>query len=328
MKALVIGSQERFEKYMPDMEFAREIEKIYVDLNMPLEEYPQEAFEAEFLAADAIAGVPGELMRKMPNLKLIHSEGVGYNGIDVNTATELGIPVCNNKGINASAVAEQSVLLMLGLLRTVIPGDRAVRQGKQIQMKERRMIEGITELSECRVGLIGFGDIGKALAGMLQPFGCQVFYYTRTRKSAEVENRYHASWLPLEELISTCDMVSIHVPVNEETAGMVNEQFLKSMKLGAYLINTARGEIVDNAALRKALTEGWIAGAGLDTIAPEPVSADNPVVDLPEEVRDKVLYSPHLGGITTGTFRRAHRNIWTAFETVAAGGRPENIVNG
>lgn len=327
MKALVIGSRTRFEKYMPDMEFVKKVDKIYVGMDTPLEDYPAEAFAAEFLAADAIAAVPGELIRRMPKLKLIHSEGVGYNGIDVDTASELGIPVCNNKGINASAVAEQTVLLMLGLLRTVVPGDRAVRQGKQIRMKERRMVEGITELSECRIGLIGFGDIAKALARILKPFGCEVFYYARTRKSPETEKEYQASWMPLEELVSTCDMVSIHVPVNGETAGMVNERFLKSMKPTACLINTARGEIVDNAALRKALTEGWIAGAGLDTIAPEPVLSDNPIVDLPEEVKDKVLYSPHLGGITTGTFRRAHRNIWTAFETAAVGGKPENIVN-
>lgn len=327
MKALVIGNRARFEKFMPDTEFIRSLEKIYVGLDVPVGEYPREALEAEFLAADAVARVPGELIRRMPNLKLIHSEGVGYNGFDVAAASELGIPVCNNKGINASAVAEQTVLLMLGLLRTVVPGDEAVRRGQQIQMKERRMLEGIRELSECRIGLVGFGDIGKALAGILRSFGCEVHYYTKTRKKPEVEQEYHASWLPLEELIRTCDMVSIHVPANRETEGMVNEKFLKSMKPDAYLINTARGEIVDNDALRKALIEGWIAGAGLDTLAPEPVLSDNPMVNLPEEVKDRVLYSPHLGGITTGTFRRAHRNIWTAFETVAGGGIPENRVS-
>ncbi len=327
MKALIIGSKERFEKYMPDLEFARRAEKIYVGLNTPLEDYPEEAFDAEYLAVDAIGRVSAELIERMPNLRVIHSEGVGYNGFDVEAAAGRGIPVCNNKGINAMAVAEQALLLMLGLLRTVVPGDAAVRRGEQIRMKERRMVEGIRELSQCSVGLIGFGDIGKALAKILIPFGSRVYYYTKTRKSPEIEEEYQVSWLPLEEIASKCDMVSIHVPANAETAGMINEAFLRRMKPDAYLINTARGEIVDNAALRKALIEGWIAGAGLDTIAPEPVSADNPLVDLPEDVKDKVLFSPHLGGITVGTFIRAHKNIWTAFEAVSKGERPANIVN-
>ncbi len=328
MKALIIGNRKRYEKYMPHLDFVNQVEKIFVDLSAPLEEYPKEAFDADFLAADAIAKVPRELLAKMPNLTIIHSEGVGFNGIDVDAAAQLGIPVCNNKGINASAVAEQTVLLMLGLLRTVVPGDTAVREGRQIEMKERRMVEGITELSECQIGLVGFGDIARALARLLKPFGCPVFYCAKTRKSPALEQDYQVSYLPLEKLTAESDMVSLHIPANAETAGMVNESFLRNMKPTTCLINTSRGEIVDNLALRKALIEGWIAGAGLDTIAPEPVSSKHPLVDLPEEVREKVLYSPHLGGITSGTFRRAHTNIWTAFEKVSRGETPANIVNG
>jgi phosphoglycerate dehydrogenase-like enzyme len=107
---------------------------------------------------------------------------------------------------------------------------------------------------------------------------------------------------------------------------MVNESFLRSMKSTAYLVNTARGELVDNDALCQALSEGWIAGAALDTVAPEPVPADHPLLNLPEPVRGKLLFSPHVGGITTATFRKAHRNLWSNFQKIADGELPDHIV--
>ena len=108
---------------------------------------------------------------------------------------------------------------------------------------------------------------------------------------------------------------------------MVDEAFLDRMKPTSYLINTSRGELVDNQALRRALVEGRIAGAGFDTLAPEPVSADHPLVDLPPEIQDRVVFSPHLGGITEGAFRRSHLHMWRNAERVAAGEKPDNIVN-
>ena len=327
MKTLIIGNRERTEKYMPDNEFVRNMDKVYVPLNEDDNKILELASDAEYIQVDAIGKVSEKLIRNMPKLKVIHSEGVGYNGIDVEAASKRGIIVCNNKGINAKAVAEQTVLLMLGLLRTVTEGDRAVRDGGQIQMKERRMLEGIAELADCRVGIVGFGDIGKATAELLYPFGCELYYYSAHRKDRATEESYHVQYLDLPELTKICDFVSLHVPVTAATAGMVNEDFLKVMKPTAYLINTARGEIVDNDALVRALTEGWIAGAGLDTVAPEPVTKDNPLLNLPEETSGKILFSPHLGGITTGTFKRGFANIWKAFEDVSKGVRPKNIVN-
>ena len=109
---------------------------------------------------------------------------------------------------------------------------------------------------------------------------------------------------------------------------MVDEAFLARMKPTAYLIDTARGELLDDAAVRRALVEERLAGAGLDTLAPEPVPADHPLVDLPEAVRDRVVFSPHLGGITESSFRRAHLHMWRNAERVAQGLRPDDIVNG
>lgn len=328
MKALIIGSKSRYEKFYPSNPFTDSLEKVYVELGTPDEEILKVAADAEFIAADAIADVSGALIEHMPLLKIIHSEGVAFNKIDYAAAAKKGVLVCNNKGVNADAVAEHTILLMLGLLRKVVEGDRAVCSGQQIQMKEDMMLHGITELGDCRIGLVGFGDIAKSLAKRLQPFGCQVCYCAAHRKDRETEAEYGVSWLDLSELIRTCDMISIHVPVTSETLRMVNEDFLRQMKTDAYLINTARGEIVDNVALCQALEDGWIAGAGLDTVAPEPVETDNPLTNLPEDAQKKILFSPHIGGVTTSTFKRAHRNIWEAFEKVSKNERPSNVING
>ncbi|MCD7818252.1 MAG: 2-hydroxyacid dehydrogenase [Lachnospiraceae bacterium] len=329
MKAVLIGNKERFEKFCPDTTFVRSIEKVYLSLDEVEKVLPEEAqvSGAQFLAADAIARVPESLMEQLPELKIIHSEGVAYNGIDCDAASKRGIYVCNNRGVNADAVAEQTVLLMLGLLRGVAAGDASVRAGAQIQRKEYIMINGMKELGECRVGLIGFGDIAKAVAKRLRPFGCEIYYSASHRKSPEIESEYGVSWMEVEEMRRTCDIISIHVPVTPATAGMINEDFLRGMRKDALLINTARGEIVDNAALVRALTEGWIAGAGLDTVAPEPVAADHPLLHLPGEASERILFSPHIGGVTTNVFRKAHQNIWTAFEQVSQGLQPANVVN-
>ncbi|MCD8021463.1 MAG: NAD(P)-binding domain-containing protein [Lachnospiraceae bacterium] len=350
MKAILIGNRQRYGRFYPDTAFENSVEKIYMTMEEAGQGIPEEARDAQFLVVDAIANVPAGLMAQLPDLKIIHSEGVGYNGIDCAAAAERGIYVCNHRGANAEAVAEQAILLMLGLQRSVVEGDAAVRAGRQIQQKDSMIVSGITGLGDCRVGLIGFGDIGKALAKRLGAFGCEIFYNATHRKSIEEEVLYGVAWMEREEMLRTCDIISIHVPVTPETVGMVDETFLKMMRPDAILINTARGEIVDNEALAKALTEGWIWGAGLDTVAPEPVGADHPLLHLAagskigngdignitsdspaskaEVSSGRLLFSPHIGGGTTGVFRKIHRNIWIALEKVSKGERPANVVNG
>lgn len=329
MKTLVIANEDRFRKYLPeDIPVTKETEMVFCKRGASDEELLAAGADADFIAADPMTTVSGRVIRSMPNLKLIHSEGVGFNGFDLEAAGEKGVYVCNCKGANAGAVAEQTILLILALLRSAVIGDRAERQGGQIQMKERLMVEGIREVSDCRVGLIGFGDIAKATAERLYPFGCEMFYFSRRRLPEEQEKQYHVTYLPREELIELCDIVSLHVPVTEETRGMVDESFLSRMKPDAFLINTGRGDLVDNQALRRALIRGEIGGAGLDTVYPEPTTKDNPLVDLPEECADKVIFSPHIGGITTSSFRRCHRMLWQGIEDVKNGKRPEHVVNG
>ena len=327
MKVAILGDEKRYARFLPNGGIQDSAEVIYLPRDAENALVLEKAGDADVLLADAISKVDAALISAMPNLKMIHSEGVAYNGIDVAAASARDIPVCNNKGGNAGAVAEQAIYLMLALLRTGVEGHHAVIAGEQIRMKERRMREGITDLGDCKVGLIGMGDIGQATAGRLAAFGCDLYYCSRNRRSPELEKELHLTWMPMDRLVEICDIISLHVAVTPETTGMVNEKFLSHMKKNAYLINTSRGELVDNQALRAALLHHLIAGAGLDTIAPEPVQADNPLVDLPESCRNMVIYSPHLGGITTGSFRRMHQNMWENVARIARGEAPKNRVN-
>ncbi|MDR1536877.1 MAG: hydroxyacid dehydrogenase [Clostridiales bacterium] len=328
MKILIVGSKARYEKNKPEAGFPDFAEMTFFERGTPDEVILEKADpETEVALVDAIAKVSRKVIEAFPKLKLIHSEGVGYEGVDIKAATERGIYVCNNKGINAGAVAEQAILLMLGILRRVVKGDAQVRSGLQMKAKEQAMIEGITELGDCSVGLLGFGDIGQATASRLRAFGSKVYYYDVFRLSEEKEAALGATYLTVDELAAKCDFISIHAAVTAETENLVNADFLSKMKPTAYLINTARGEIVDNLALREAIITGSIAGAGLDTIAPEPTTADNPVVDLPEAVRGRVIYSPHFGGITLGAIRRGHINMWKNIILLHEGKRPANVVN-
>lgn len=328
MKILIIGNKARYKKYMPSLDIVKELDMVFCPRDSKDEELLQAAWDADAIAIDPTAQLSGDVIRQMPNLKIIQSEGVGYNGIDCEAAKERGIYVCNSKGSNASAVAEQTVLLMLALLRKTTIGDRTVREGKQIHMKEQMMVEGITELSDCKIGLIGFGDIAKATAKRLEPFECDMYYYSKTRKSEDEEKSFKVSYMELDEMAKTCDIISIHCPVTPETTSMIDSEFLDKMKPTAYIVNTARGEIVDNQALYDAIVSEKIQGAGLDTVAPIPVTLDNVLLNLPQEHANRIIFSPHIGGVTTSFFYRAHKKNWMNIAVALKGERPEHIVNG
>lgn len=262
--------------------------------------------ETEVLIVDAMGKVDAEIISALPKLKMIMSEGVGYQGFDVDFATEKGIPVCNNKGVNDTAVAEDALLLILACLRSIITGHQSVYDGRQIEVK-KASFGVIKEISECTVGLIGFGDIARCTARFLNALGARVIYANRTRYK-ELEDAYNVTYTDLDSLLEQSDFVSLHLAANEETKNIVNAEFFDKMKTDAFLINTARGDLVDNEALLEALLNNKIAGAGLDVIYPEPITADNILLD--ERIKDKLVLTPHTGGITHLTVKKIYDNIW------------------
>ena len=327
MKILAIEKEGRLqEKTDPRVYASHDI--TYVPVGSSDEEIIAAGKDAEVIIVDAMGKVSAGVMAGMPKLKMIHSDGVGFQGVDINAARDKGIFVCNCKGMNASAVAEQALMLMLGLLRDVIGCNRGVYEGRQINIKENYMVNGsLRELADCTIGLYGFGDIAKHLAKFASCIGAKVIYYDMFRASPDVEKEYNATYAELSDLCARADILSIHVPVTPETNGSINKEFLSKMKKGAYLINTARGELVDTRALIDAIKSGHIAGAGLDTIAGEPVGKENPIVTVDKEVADKLILSCHIGGITNSSFVRGFGMLWDDIAKVEKGERPGNIVN-
>ena len=172
MKVLHIGKEGNMEKYSAADSFLRQLDQVDMPRGLSTEDYINAAGDVDFLVADAIMPVSKELILGLPRLKLIHSEGVAFNLIDLDAADDRGIYVCNCQGMNAGAVAEQTLLLMLGVLKDVTGGDRSVREGRQIKVKETYILSGsLKELKDCSVGLIGFGDIARATAALLKAFG-------------------------------------------------------------------------------------------------------------------------------------------------------------
>lgn len=328
MKILVFGPKARYDAYLPKFAAQMDAELVFCPLNSSPVQAAAANSDAEILFTDPITDTNKEILDLLPKLKLIQSEGVAFHRIELGEARRRGIFVCNNKGCNAASVAEHTVMLMLMALRHGITGHNAVREGRQIQMKEAVMASDSPELGECSVGLVGFGDIAQATARRLAPFGCPLYYYSLHRRSSEEESDFGITYLPLEELAAVCDILSLHCAVNDQTRNMINAGVISRMKPSSILVNTARGDLVDNQAVRQALLEGRISGIAMDTLAPEPTPGDHPLVDLPFEVRDRAIYSPHLGGNTGGSFRRAHNNMWNNARLILEGKRPNFVVNG
>jgi phosphoglycerate dehydrogenase-like enzyme len=235
-----------------------------------------------------------EVIAGAPHLRLIQKIGAGVNTIDVDAAVARSIAVCNLPGTNAPAVAEMTLLLMLAALRRLPMLDRLTRAGRGWPI-DPALQDSFRELGGKTVGLVGYGAIPKALAPVLRAMGCRILYFARSEKPGAL-GEYHA----LPALLEQSDVVSLHVPLTPETARLIDAAAFARMKPGAVFVNTARGGLVDEAALLAGLTSGRIGAAGLDVFAVEPAGVDNPLFAL-----DNVAVAPHLGWLSTGTFDRS-----------------------
>lgn len=328
MKIAVLTSKERVDHYIDKSLVPENWDMIYLGQKYTENEVIEQAKDVECILVDAILPVTRRMIENLPKLKIIHSEGVAFNCIDLEAAKEHNVFVCNNLSVNSGAVAEQTILLMLATLRRFRQGETMVRTGRQIEAKGQFCLDGIPELEFCHVGLLGFGAIGRETAKRLLGFGCKVSYYDTKPVDKEIEERYNVSYLELEEIYKQCDIVSIHVPVLPSTVNTFNKDVFKKMKKTAILINTARGELVSHEDLKEAIISGEIGGAGLDILAPEPVMMDNPILNLPEDLQYRVSLSPHIAGLTRNVFQTIYKNIVTNFKLIQEGKRPNFVVNG
>lgn len=327
MKILILTNETRVRKFFDLSTLPSDFELVFAGAQPADDGILSFGTDFDALFVDAIQPVSAAVINAMPHLKLIHSEGVAYNAIDVAAATARGVYVCHCTAINDTAVAEQTLLLMLAVLRRFREGSAMLYQGKQINAKTQFILDGLNELSAQKVGIIGLGAIGKATARLLNAFGAEVVYNNRHRLPPEQETELHVTYLPQNQLLSSCDIISLHCPVTPETIHLINRETLALMKPTAILINTARGEIIDQEAVRDALIEGRLGALGADVLSPEPVPADNVLLNLPEEHQYKVTLTPHIGGVTIQTFQKGHRMVWGNMIAVAEGQAPKGAVN-
>ena len=246
-------------------------------------------------------------------LKIISRTGAGFDTIDLEAATERGIIVTTTPDANSESVAELAMGLMLSVARCIPQGDRKIRRG------DWSPHIGV-ELYQKTLGIVGLGKIGKRLAKRAHGFDMTILAYDLYQDEAFAAE-YGVTYLPLDELLARADFVSIHSPLSPETSGLIGEPELKLMKPTAYLVNTARGPIVDEAGLIKALGAGWIAGAGLDVFSQEPPT-NNPLLSI-----ENVVLGPHVAASTEEALYRMGRGAAENVVNVFEGKQPLGVVN-
>lgn len=264
------------------------------------------------------APVDAELIAAAGRLEVIGVHGVGVDPIAIDAATLRGIAVCNTPGANARSVAEHALALTFHLAKAIGGGDRAVRAGDATFKYSARLVE----LEGATFGIVGFGDIGRATARLARAMGMTVIAWSRRRPddAFAAEDVRHVA--DLGTLLSESDVVSLHLPANAGTRGLIGRDELARMKPGAFLINTARGALVDEAALAEALRDGVIAGAGLDVFAQEPLPAASPLRTL-----DNIVMTPHVAGSTEAALRRTAIAVAEAVIAVLRGEHPAHLLN-
>ena len=244
------------------------------------------AGEADGLITRGSIKITRNLMEQNPRLKAIGVHGIGCDHVDLEAAKELGRVVCNTPDALTVTVAEMAMALTLSLLRNVVSADKAVRAG-QWSRKYSDLIGA--EIAGKKVGIIGLGRIGEATAHRMQAFGAEIGYWSRTRKP-EKENEFGFRWMTLDELVGWSEIISIHIPATPETMKLISTEHIAAMRDGVYIVNTARGKVIDEEALIEALRAGKVRGAALDVFMKEPLATDSPLCGM-----DNVILTPHLG---------------------------------
>ena len=253
--------------------------------------------------------------KSAPNLKLVQLLSAGYDRCDIGAARRAGVPICNNGGANATAVSEHAILLMLAVCRRVVWQHTNVAAGRW----RGNNVDDVKlyELKNRTLGIVGLGTIGKKTARLAKAFGMTVQYYDTARLTEEQADDLGVRFALFEEVLRTSDIVSLHVPLTKDTRHMMGAAQFGMMKPGAYLINTCRGSVVDEPALTQALTNGTIAGAGLDVFDQEPPQPNNPLFALPN-----VVLTAHFAGPTWENQYTRFRNAFDNCQRVIRGDAP------
>ena len=289
-----------------------------VDPRLGLDEIAPLCRDAEAILAIP-ADVPIELLKQCPKVKLIQCLSAGYELLDLEAIGEMGVPVANNGGANAIAVAEQTIAMMIGICKKMML--QWYHASKERRWRGDLSAMDPLEITGKTVGIVGLGRIGKQVAQRLRGFETKTVYYDILDMPREVQEDLAAEPVPFDDLLRESDLVSLHVPLTRRTRRMISDRELELMKPTAFLISDARGAVVDERALYQALKNGRIAGAALDVLEQEPTPADNPLFDL-----DNVVITPHMAGFSYETSVRTAQFAYDNVRRTVAGDPPESIV--
>ncbi len=263
---------------------------------------------------------PAEVIERNKNLKMILRWGAGYDSVDIQAAGERGILVTNTPGANAGAVAELAVMLMLAVGRKLLCHYEFLRQG---EWSKNTFLNSSYSLNNKIVGIIGAGNIGRQVAKRVQAFGAKTQYYDEFKLTPAVEAEFSLPYVTFEELIRTSDIITLHIPLTDQTKHIIGAKELERMKPGAIVINTARGGLVDDCALAAAVRDGRLRGAGLDGVEREPLSPDDELLQDPN-----IIVTPHVGGGTADIGDVILPMLAQDIQDFAVGNDVKHVVNG
>ena len=292
-------------------------EVVVLDKSSTEEQRINEVRDADFLLCYG-QDPSDEVIKSLEKCRLVQLLAAGYDRMNLDLLAELEIPCANNGGANSWAVADQAVLLMLAIYKQLLASDNSTREG--------RWAEPITgqntfEMADKKVGILGIGNIGRQVAKRVQGFDAKVQYFDLYPLDERTAEELNVTYVSLQELFSTSDIISCHTPLTNDTKHIVNSNTLSLMKPTAILINTSRGPVVDEEALISALQSGVIAAAGLDVFEKEPVSPDNPLLKM-----DNVVATPHMAGTTWDTWARRANFGFENMERIRNGEAPQAVV--
>ena len=274
--------------------------------------------EAVGLAVRGEAKIDVAVMDAAPNLKVIARSGVGYNNVDIAEATSRRIPVVYTPGAGARAVAEAALAMMLALAKRMLHWDARMKAGDWASRADisNRDLDGAT------LGIVGLGRIGQIVAQLAKPFGMTILAYD-PYVTAQRAKELGAEIVELDDLVSRSDFITLHANVTDETRGMINRRRLERVKPGSYLVNMARGDLIESLDIvHEALCDGRLAGAGLDVFAPEPPDVSHPIFSL-----TNCITAPHTLAMTTGAMERIFKAMALDMAAVLTGKRPKDVVN-
>jgi len=275
---------------------------------------PQHLVSARALVIPAVGpDLPAALFDES-RIELIQVTGAGIDRLDADAMKAKGIAIANVPGGSSGAIAEYAVSSALTLLRRMFWADGELRKGHYVDARRRMVAENLAGLEGLTVGVVGLGVIGTTVAQAFHGLGSDITYHDPAPRDPDAADQMGAVALPLRELLAKADIVTLHVPLLPATESMIGERELGQMKVGAILINAARGGIVDEAALVRYLSNGHLGGAAVDVYSSEPPEQDNPLFAVESEAGRRLLLTPHIAGVTRQSWANLFSTAWENVE--------------